>query len=305
MAYHRSVPLYCDMNPQRIRFGSFEFDLNSLELKREGVPVPLDLQSGQVLWMLIRRAGQIVSREELRKAIWDQQETVDFESELNLSVAAIRDTLGDDTIVPRYIRTVQRGYRFICPVESIEAVPEPAAPTAEALPEESKIPGYLLPLAGLAALLVGGMIFFAVHSRRPTENITVAVARFENETGDASLTGFSDGLTDNLVQQLNSIGDGRFSAVGNAAGVHAPRDQRDLAILSSSLHARYVVLGHVQRSGSDTRIMAHLIQMPEQTQIWVVRLDWPFDDPMAIQSNAARQIASEFSTRLTDRDRSR
>jgi len=66
------------------------------------------------------------------------------------------------------------------------------------------------------------------------------------------------------------------------------------------LHADYVILGQVQSNGSKTRILAHLIHMPEQTHVWVVRLEEPFDDPFALESSAAHEFAAEFSSKLAE-----
>ena len=132
------------------------------------------------------------------------------------------------------------------------------------------------------------------------EPLVVAVARFDNETGDPAINHFSDGLTDNLVVALTQMSQNKFRVIGNASVLRGPRDQRDLNAIALALHARFIVLGQVQQSGSKTRILAHLIRMPEQTHVWVVRLDKPLDDPLALESSAAQQIASEFSLRVAN-----
>jgi len=82
--------------------------------------------------------------------------------------------------------------------------------------------------------------------------------------------------------------------IGNAV----PREQRDLRHVANSLGAQYIVLGHVQGGGTQTRILAHLIHMPDQTPVWVVRLEQPFEDPFTLESTAARDIAMEFARKL-------
>jgi TolB-like protein len=74
-----------------------------------------------------------------------------------------------------------------------------------------------------------------------------------------------------------------------------PRDQRNLQAITESLHAQYVVLGQVQDNGSQTRILAHLIRLPDQTHLWVARMDRLSVDPFAVQLEAAQKIAADFS----------
>jgi adenylate cyclase len=123
----------------------------------------------------------------------------------------------------------------------------------------------------------------------------VAVVRFDTETGDASMVRFSDGLTDNLVEQLTTLSRQHYGVIGNARILRLPRDQRDLRVISESLHAQYVVLGQVRGNGSQTRILAHLIRLADQTHLWVARMDRPSANPLDVQLEAAQKIASDFS----------
>ena len=111
------------MDSRRFRFGLFEFDLSTKELRREGVLVRLQSQPAQVLACLILHAGQAVSREELRKAVWSAETFVDFDRGLNFCIAQVRLVLDDDSTTPRYIRTLPKhGYQFIAPVEQVEGI---------------------------------------------------------------------------------------------------------------------------------------------------------------------------------------
>src|SRR5208283_2922604 len=108
------------MNPTRFRFGLFEFDTAVRELRREGVLVRLQSQPAQLLSCLLEHSGRVVSREELRSAIWGRETYVDFDRGLNFCVAQVRFALDDDSVTPRYIRTLsRRGYQFIAPIQRI------------------------------------------------------------------------------------------------------------------------------------------------------------------------------------------
>lgn len=100
------------------RFGLFELDLQTGELRKKGVKVPLQEQPFQVLAMLVDRPGELVTREELRAKLWADAVFVDFDHGVNKAVGKIRHALGDLAESPRFIETLERrGYRFIAPVE--------------------------------------------------------------------------------------------------------------------------------------------------------------------------------------------
>ena len=103
---------------ERVRFGPFEADLRSFELFRDGTPVKLQPQPFRVLAALVRRRGELVTREELRREVWGDHTAVDFEHGLNFCVKQARIALGDSAEHPAFIETLpRRGYRFVARVE--------------------------------------------------------------------------------------------------------------------------------------------------------------------------------------------
>jgi cholera toxin transcriptional activator len=105
-------------NNQRIaRFGVFELDLTAGELRKNGVKLRLQGQPFQVLALLLERAGEVVTREELQKTLWPSDTFVDFDHSLNTAINKVREALGDSAASPRYVETLaRRGYRFIAPL---------------------------------------------------------------------------------------------------------------------------------------------------------------------------------------------
>jgi len=102
-----------------VRFGLFELDPAAGELRKNGVKLRLQEQPFQVLASLLERAGNVVTREELRQKLWPAETFVDFDHSLNTAVNKLRETLGDSASSPRYIETLaRRGYRFIAPIQS-------------------------------------------------------------------------------------------------------------------------------------------------------------------------------------------
>src|SRR5215831_10257113 len=105
-------------------FDAFDLDVAAAELRKDGTRVRLQEQPWQVLVALVERAGQTVTREELRARLWPDDTFVDFDHGLNVAINKIRDALGDDAARPRFVETVpRRGYRFIASVGRIESRP--------------------------------------------------------------------------------------------------------------------------------------------------------------------------------------
>ena len=103
------------------RFGAFELDLRARELRKHGVKVGLPEQSIQILAILVKRSGEVVLREEIRKKLWPNDTIVEFDHSINAAINRLRAALGDEAGMRRYIETLpRRGYRFLVPVEWVE-----------------------------------------------------------------------------------------------------------------------------------------------------------------------------------------
>jgi DNA-binding winged helix-turn-helix (wHTH) protein len=112
-----------------VRFGVFEVDLVSGELRKNGNRIRLQEQPFQVLAMLLEGRGKMVTREDLRTKLWPADTFVDFDHSLNTAVNKLREALGDAAANPRFVETVaRRGYRFIAPVQVNDTSAEPPAP---------------------------------------------------------------------------------------------------------------------------------------------------------------------------------
>jgi cholera toxin transcriptional activator len=112
------MPAFPGNSGRLARFGVFELDLAAGELRKNGAKLRLQEQPFQVLALLLERAGDVVTREELRQKLWPADTFVDFDHGLNTAVNKLRETLGDSASSPRYIETLaRRGYRFIAPVQ--------------------------------------------------------------------------------------------------------------------------------------------------------------------------------------------
>jgi DNA-binding winged helix-turn-helix (wHTH) protein len=126
---------------RRYRFGAFEADAITGELRRQGIRIKLNAQPFQVLLALLDRPGELLTREQIARELWPDGTFVDYEHGLNSAVNRIREALGDTASSPRFVETLaRRGYRFVAPVERIGLIdrppPVPEAPTPAA-PEQT------------------------------------------------------------------------------------------------------------------------------------------------------------------------
>src|SRR5512147_1566075 len=185
-------------NPQRILcFGSFEVDLGSRELRRQGLKISLQDQPFRLLALLLERAGEVVTREELRNQLWPADTFVDFDHSLNTAVRKLREALGDSAEAPRYVETLaRRGYRFLVPVsERGPAAPPPPSPDAEVRPPapptamRGSSPRARVVLIAVV-LGAGALLAYWVRTRpgpptRPGPRSTLVVLPFDNLSADA------------------------------------------------------------------------------------------------------------------------
>jgi DNA-binding winged helix-turn-helix (wHTH) protein/TolB-like protein len=255
---------------RRVRFGEFEADLVSGELWRNGEALRVQDLPSRLLAALLERPGELVTRAELGARIWGSGTFVDFDAGLNTAVAKLREAFGDSADAPRYIETVpKRGYRFIATIEPVAPIASvaPIVPPAAVAATAAQSRALLLAVAGFVAVLAVAVATVFIARAGSDQGIRVAVALFDNETGDASFDRLAQLLTDSTVITLT---DNRALAViGNAAVLRTDRPFRDLVKIRETLGAELVVIGQVQRTEAGIRALTHLIRMSDQAHVWV------------------------------------
>src|SRR6266850_3762049 len=113
------APMAMAIPSGQVRFGVFEVDLRSGELRKQSIKIKLHDQPFQILAMLLEHPGELVTREQLHQRLWPSDTFVDFDVGLNSAIKRLRDALGDSAEEPRYIETLpRRGYRFIARIEN-------------------------------------------------------------------------------------------------------------------------------------------------------------------------------------------
>ena len=282
------------------RFGTFQLEVQSGELRRNGIKVRLPGQSFQVLLRLLERPGEVVTRDELRRLLWPADTFVDFDEGLNAAVKKLRAALGDSAENPRFVETLpRRGYRFLCPVTTASATPE--APMAAA-PRKRGWPRWVAVLVLVAALSVTTILWL----RRSAAAIpirSIAVLPLRNLSSDPEEKYFSEGLTDELITRLASLPGLRVISYTSALqyeGSHKPLSQ-----IAKELNVEAVLEGSVLRAGGRVRITAQLIEASTDRHLWAGSYEREQRDILTLQNEVTRDIADHIQLSLDPASRQR
>jgi TolB-like protein/DNA-binding winged helix-turn-helix (wHTH) protein/Tfp pilus assembly protein PilF len=307
------------------QFGEFRLDTQNRVLRRGQEIVPLTPKAFEVLLVLLQNSGQVVTKDELMKAVWP--DSFVEESNLTQTIFVLRKALGEN-LDQRYILTVQgRGYRFAVDVKEISSggakatderlgagapVPppgvekpaiqelRPGSSTRTSIRRSSRtwlVYGALSIL--LVAALAGWVMWSRSRSQQPlTGKVMLAVLPFENLTGDAGQDYTSDGLTEEMISQLGNLDPQRLGVIARTSVMHYKGSRTPLNQIGQELGVQYVIEGSVRRDSGRIRISAQLIQMKDQTHVWARQYDRELKDLLAVQAEIAEEIAGEIQLTL-------
>jgi len=296
------------------RFGDFEFDPASGELHKDGAKVRLQEQPFQILTLLLKRAGEVVTREEVRQALWPGDTFVDFDVGLNSAIKRLRDALSDSADNPRFVETLpRRGYRFVAPIETSPGPAPPAleAPLRPASPhDESEAPArqagvrlrsWGAAVAVAAAVLMAGLAATGKWPRLRGQLASVpirslAVLPFENLSGDAEQDYFADGMTDSLITSLAQVH--ALRVISRTSVMQYRRANKALPRIAEELDVDAVVEGTVSRAGDRVRITAQLIQATTDRHLWAQSYEREARDVLSLQREVAAAIAQAVEVKL-------
>jgi DNA-binding winged helix-turn-helix (wHTH) protein/TolB-like protein len=291
------------------RFGTFQFDELSGELWRDGVRVRLEPQPARALALLLSRAGDLVTRDEMRRYLWGGDTHVDFDRGLAYCIGQVRSALSDSGETPRFVQTLpRRGFRFIAPVEKAAEVPasgarpavEPAVPSVVGARETpSRAWGRWFAIA--AVILVTGAGMWAGWPRLFASRPIVAVAIFDNETGIPEHDRLAAGAADVMVDALTALGPDRVGVIGNAVSLRAPRESRNPSMIRRETGAGYLVIGQVQKDDGGIRMVTHLIRMDDETHLWVTRVVRAPEALAGIEAVSAERLAEAVRLHVIER----
>src|SRR5271168_3344497 len=296
------------------KFGPYHADTVALELRKSGIRIRLQPKPFQVLKVLLERAGQSVSREELKNLLWAPDIFVDFDHGLNTAVNKIREALSDSADEPRYIETLANGYKFIGDISEqserpfaatapLAASPQAASPLSAHPDPRGEVTWrkhYLVPAVALACLIA--VVFLVFHTAPKvfgTSSATiqsVAVLPLKNLSGDPSQEYFSDSMTDELITQLAKISSLKVSSA--ASVVRYKNTSASASEISRDLKVDAFVEGGVVRTGDKIRVTAQLVDARTDRHIWAEDYQGDLRDILVLQNDIAIAIAHSVQAKI-------
>lgn len=234
-----------------VRFDYFEVDLDSGQLYKRGIRIKLREQSFQVLAALVEHPGGVVTRDDLRQRLWHNDVFVDFDNNLNIIVARLREALGDSAEHPRFVETLPKhGYRFLA------AVSEPTPFTEGDSATRTRL--LVLPFANLG--------------------------------GDPAQEYFGDAITDEIITELAALAPKQLGVIARTTAMHYKGSVKDISRIGRELQVDYVVEGGVRRTGDRIGVNLQLIQVRDQTHLFAQKYDARFHDIFFLHNCIAQDI---------------
>lgn len=284
---------------RRVRFGVFEVDLRSGELRKQGIKQKLQDKPFQVLAALVGSPGDLVTREELRQRLWPDNTFVDFDHLINIAINKLREALDDSAENPRFVETLPRyGYRFLAPVQQLED--EDKAPSHEAEKGDGTTGRRWPAKAGwaLSGVLLGVIGYLALPYMRPSKTMLL-VLPFENLSGEPRQDYISDGLTEELIAQLGKLNPEKLRVLARTTSMAYKHTTKPASQIGREMGVNYIIEGSVRQSNHRVRIVAQLIQVSDQTHVLTETFERDLSDVLALQSDVARAAADEIEIKLT------
>ena len=272
------------------------------ELRKQGMRIRLQEQPSQVLIMLLDRAGEVVSREEICRKLWTPDTFVDFDQSLGTALRKLRQALDDDAQTPRFIETLpRRGYRFIGTLNGVGQAASPDAPPARRLGIRVRLALLtLLSLLTLTAVLLalnvhGWRNRILVHTPRPQIQ-ALAVLPLANLSGDPEQEYFADGMTEALITELGKISAPRV--ISRQSIMQYKGSKKALQEIAKDLRVDAVLEGAVERSGDRVRVTVRLSQVSPETQLWAKEYNGGVGDLLRLEDEIASAIADGIQVKL-------
>jgi TolB-like protein/DNA-binding winged helix-turn-helix (wHTH) protein/Tfp pilus assembly protein PilF len=332
MSLSEGLPVECflfgewclDMSAVLVKFGEgLELDRASYELRRSGRALKLERIPLDILFLLVERKGQLVTREDIIERIWGKDVFLDTDSSINGAIRKIRQALRDDPEDPTFVQTVTgKGYRFIAVVtegavpnseggvKKIE-IPKTIAHEAPAAPATSREPrrsssswAWVVVIAVLIVVIVGASIYeLRLQTRSqyvPSQGrVMLAVLPFANLSNDPEQEYFSDGLTEETITDLGELNPERLGVIARTSAAAYKHTNKTIAQIGRELGVDYILEGSVRREGGNARITAQLIRVKDQVHLWAHNYDRETGGLLALQNELGRAIAQQVQVKLT------
>jgi TolB-like protein/DNA-binding winged helix-turn-helix (wHTH) protein len=303
-----------------MKFGdSLELDRITYELRRSGRPLKLERIPMEILFLLVERRGQLVSREDIIGRVWGKDVFLDTDNSINSAIRKIRQSLKDDPERPLFIQTVTgKGNRFIADVTEVHVAPasavalgeagakaspvEPALVTLPPSARSSRSRKGLVSVAVLILLLAAGISAFRIWVRpRPAlapHRAMLAVLPFANLSNDPQQEYFSDGLTEEITTDLSQLNPEQLGVIARTSATAYKHTDKTITQIGRELGVDYVLEGSVRREGGAGRISAQLIRVSDQAHLWAHTYEREAGGLLALQNELGRAIAQQVQVKL-------
>ena len=307
-------------------FDSFRIDAGKRLLWKRGEPLALTPKVFDTLLYLVKNAGKTIGKDELMAAIWP--DTIVEENNLNKSISALRQLLGETPGEHRFIATVPgKGYRFVASVveSSVKGtqhadvvaqerdsgnVHQTVGLRAPVLPAETKFPSARLKMllgavAALALLVIAFMLYRGIAARGRTQPAikSLAVLPLKNLSGDPTQEYLADGMTEAFIGQLSGIHNLRV--ISRTSVMRFKDTQLPMPEIGKTLGVDAIVEGSVMREGDRIRVRAQLIRAATDEHFWSETYDRDLRDVLTLQSDVAQAIAKKVEVTATGPEHAR
>jgi DNA-binding winged helix-turn-helix (wHTH) protein/TolB-like protein/Tfp pilus assembly protein PilF len=307
-----------------VRFADFEVDLRAGELRREGSRVRLQEQPFLLLAVLLESAGEVVTREELRKRLWSADTFVDFDHRLAVAVSKLRDALRDSAENPKFVETVgRRGYRFLGQLEFTDTLSADSGGRTSDTPlsshqpaEQAELPKLARPQPrrsrsnrliflctvglGFGILLAVTAVTTLVHIRSgKKQSLTprsLAILPLQNRGEDSRSDFLGLSLADVLITKLAYVSS---LSVRPSAAIEKYRGTAiDLQKVAADLEVDTLLTGSFIRDGNNLRITYQLVDAKTEKILGQGVIDLKYDNLLAVQDKVTSQLISELQLSL-------
>ena len=310
-----------------VRFGVFEIDLDSGELRKQGVKIKLHEQPFKILAMLLERPGEVVTRDELCQRLWPGDTFVESDLGLNSAIMKLRAALGDSAENPRFVETLpRRGYRLIVPVESLNGgpkhhlqsssvpirVPETQDPTSALDPAQctspvgavsqspptgsrAKLPSWLKAVIAVTLIVAVATGLWRLLRPKPGPYV-IAVLPLKNLNPDPGSDYFSDGLTDEIISNLSVI-DG-LQVKSQTSSFYFKDKPRDIHSIGNQLGVNMIPVALAPGADDKPRVNVQFVRFRSDYPLWSGRFERELKDIFAVQDEISRSVVNELRLKL-------
>ena len=250
------------MAPGTFQFGPFELDRENFELRRAGRRVRIDRIPLELLLLLVRRAGKLVTHEEAVQEVWGRGVFIEAESAIYTAIRKVRRALRENPARPRYLETVARkGYRFIAPI------------------------------AGATNTNLVGL-------EKTSRRVMLAVLPLENLSSDPGEDYFSDGLTEELISELGRFSPRELGVIARTSVMGYKGTRKNAAQIGAELGVDYLIEGSARRERGRVRIALQLIRVSDQTHLWTETFERPMGHILRVQVDVAKAVSEKIRLNL-------